>query len=55
MTIKGVLERLAWMFKVRDCRHVCLWCEYFDICKGFETAADKLKKGGKENEHEIRA
>lgn len=54
MKIRALLERLAWMFKVRDCRHVCVWCEYFDICKGSETEAERLE-GGKENEHEVRA
>lgn len=54
MKIRTLLERLAWMFKVRDCRHVCMWCEYYDICKGSETAAESMK-GGKESEHEIRA
>lgn len=33
MNIKGILERLSWMFKVKDCRHVCLFCEYFDMCR----------------------
>lgn len=46
MKFKGILERLAWMLKVRDCRHVCLWCEYFDICKCSETAADNLTERG---------
>lgn len=22
------LQRFTWMFKVKDCRHVCLFCEY---------------------------
>lgn len=46
MTVKGILERLAWMFKVRDCRHICLCCEYFDICKSSETEADNLTERG---------
>lgn len=48
MKIRTLLERLAWMFKVRDCRHVCVWCECYDICKGSETAADNMNEGGKE-------
>lgn len=41
MTVKGILERLAWMLKVRDCRHVCLWCEYYETCKAEGTEKEK--------------
>ncbi len=27
------IKRMLHMFKVKDCRHVCLFCEYFDMCK----------------------
>ena len=27
------LQRFTWMFKVKDCRHVCLFCEYYDTCR----------------------
>lgn len=27
------LQRFAWMFKVKDCRHICLFCEYYDTCR----------------------
>lgn len=33
MSVKQILERLSWMFKVKDCRHVCLLCEYYDMCR----------------------
>ena len=33
MNVKRILERLSWMFKVKDCRHVCLFCEYYDMCR----------------------
>lgn len=29
----GILSRLSWMFKVRDCRHICLFCEHYGKCK----------------------
>lgn len=27
------LQRFTWMFKVKDCRQVCLFCEYYDTCR----------------------
>lgn len=45
---RAIIERLTWMFKVRDCRHICLFCEYFDICR-----AEGAGKEEKSNEHEI--
>lgn len=31
--IRSRFERLAWMFKVKDCRHICLFCEYYEMCR----------------------
>lgn len=42
--VKRGIERLAWMFKVRDCRHICLFCEYYEICRNDGTG----KKGEKQ-------
>lgn len=28
-----VIERILHMLRVKDCRHVCLFCEYYDMCK----------------------
>ena len=28
-----VIERILHMLRVEDCRHVCLFCEYYDMCK----------------------
>lgn len=28
-----VIERILHMLRVKDCRHVCLLCEYYDMCK----------------------
>jgi hypothetical protein len=44
-----VIERILHMLRVKDCRHVCLFCEYYDMCKQ-ETGS---RKEVKENEHEI--
>ena len=30
---KRGIERLTWMFKVKDCRHVCLFCEFYETCR----------------------
>lgn len=46
MDAKGILGRLAWMPKVRDCRHVCLFCGYYDACR--EDCGGE-KKGRKRN------
>ncbi len=44
-----VIERILHMLRVKDCRHVCLFCEYYDMCKQ-EIGS---RKEVKENEHEI--
>ena len=43
-----VIERILHMLRVKDCRHVCLFCEHYDMCKQ-ETGS---RKEVKENEHE---
>lgn len=40
---REIIERIRHMLKVKDCKHVCLFCEYYDICK----------EEAKANEHEI--
>lgn len=48
-----VIESIRHMLRVRDCRHICLFCEYFDRCRA-EIAAEAAEKGERENsEHEI--
>ena len=44
-----VIERILHMLRVKDCRHACLFCEYYDMCKQ-EIGS---RKEVKENEHEI--
>lgn len=43
MKMREVAERFRHMLKVKDCKHVCLFCEYYDMCK----------EEAKANEHEI--
>lgn len=31
--MRRVIEMLLHMIRTKDCRHVCLFCEYYDICK----------------------
>lgn len=49
MRIGEIITRILWMFKVNDCRHICLFCEYYEMCReelaGMEETA---------NEYEIR-
>lgn len=37
------VERSMWMFRVRDCRHICLFCEHYEKC-----GIDGLPKRGGE-------
>lgn len=46
--VKRGIERLAWMFKVKDCRHICLFCEYYETCK---TEENTEKERRNRNEH----
>ena len=41
--VKRGIERLTWMFKVRDCRHICLFCEYYETCRNDGSS----QRGGK--------
>ena len=38
------------MLRVKDCRHVCLFCEYFSRCK--EEYDAQAAGGGESDEHE---
>lgn len=38
------MQRLTWMFKVKDCRHICLFCEYYDICRAEGSGKKEEKK-----------
>lgn len=45
-TTKEMLKRFTWMLKVRDCRHICLFCEYYETCRNEETTKNNRKKRG---------
>ena len=36
MRILEIIKRFIRMFKVKDCTHVCLLCEYYERCKDEE-------------------
>ena len=40
--MREVAERFRHMLKVKDCRHLCLTCEYYEICKR-EVNADEYE------------
>ena len=40
-----VIERILHMLRVKDCRHVCLFCEYYDMCK--HVKSEKAAEEGK--------
>lgn len=49
MRARQIFERICHMFKVKNCKSVCLFCEYFEYCKiEYEAAKER-----KTNEHEI--
>ena len=37
---------IYWLFQLgKDCKHCCLWCEYYDLCRS------EVKRGkGRKNE-----
>lgn len=43
MSAREVMRRLRWMIKVKDCRHICLFCEYFEICNA-EGSGEREEK-----------
>ena len=45
-TTKEMSKRFIWMLKVRDCRHICLFCEYYETCRNEETTKNNRKKRG---------
>lgn len=49
MTIREMIERIRWMVKVKDCRSICITCEYYELCKLSGSG-----EGEKEDEYEIR-
>ncbi len=42
--ITDVMERIMWMFRVKDCRHICLFCEYYEKC-GLDGIPERGGKG----------
>ena len=42
-TVGQLFRRLLWMFKVKDCRHVCLFCEYYHVCTA-DGATERSEK-----------
>ena len=42
MKMREVAERFRHMLKVKECRHLCLTCEYYEICKR-EVNADEYE------------
>lgn len=31
--VMAAVARVSWMFKVKDCRHVCMFCRYYRRCR----------------------
>lgn len=49
--MKRLIERIRHMLRVKDCRHICLLCGFFDRCKDEYRA--QTARGGESDEHEI--
>lgn len=43
MFFRELIDRIVWMFKVRDCSHCCVFCEYYEFCKIEGTRRRKKK------------
>lgn len=33
MRFREAVTRLRWMLKVKDCRSICLFCEFYEQCR----------------------
>lgn len=33
MRLRGIIDRIRWMIRVKDCRSVCLFCEFYEQCR----------------------
>lgn len=42
MKMREAVERIRHMLKVKDCRRLCLTCEYYEMCKR-EVNADEYE------------
>lgn len=38
--VRWIIERIMWMIRMKDCRHVCMWCEYWDLCREEELGKE---------------
>ena len=43
MRLREVVTRLKWMLKVKDCRSICLFCEFYEQRRA-ELAEEESKK-----------
>lgn len=44
MKIKEIITRLKWMHKVKDCRGICLFCEFYEQCRAELGAEEESEK-----------
>lgn len=49
--MKRLIDRIRHMLRVKNCGHICLFCEFFDRCK--EEYKAEAAGGGENGEHEI--
>lgn len=33
MRLRGIIDRIRWMIRVKDCRSVCLFCKFYEQCR----------------------
>lgn len=48
--MRRLIEQIRHMSRVKDCRHFCLFCRYFDQCK--KEYNDRKREEVKADEHE---
>lgn len=40
--VADAIERVMWMVRVKDCHHICLFCEYYEKC-GLDGMPERRK------------
>ena len=44
--VAEILSKIRWLFQRENCKHCCLWCGYYNLCR-----ADVLAQSEREENH----
>lgn len=42
--MRKIIEKIIHMIKTKDCKHICLFCEYYEMCSREVKAEREDKK-----------